>query len=153
MIIICDIDGTICDWKPRASNHENPGRQDLDKYKAYVAKLMKPGDLIKDKPIEAIREILKGLRQSTRHFVIVYLTGRSEIHRDETQAWLGEHGFPNGNLIMRGAEDWRSAVDFKRDEIKNIKIPHKPILALEDEPEVAKMMVEEGVTVLQVHYK
>lgn len=154
MVVIVDIDGSIADWKPRAERAGgDPGRSNEAAYRAFVERLMQDEEIAKDRPIAGIREVLMGLRRSTAFFQFVYLTGRSEIHRAATQEWLDEHKFPIGNLIMRGAEDWSPAAEYKRKAILALKMPARVLIAIEDEPSVVAMLMELGITTLQVHYK
>jgi FMN phosphatase YigB (HAD superfamily) len=152
MLLIVDIDGTLADWKPRdVEAGGNPGRKNMDKYKSYVTKLMRPEKLIQDSPIPGMLSLLRGL--ATREDVkIIYLTGRSEVHRLTTARWLLLNRFPEADIVMRGETDWRTAASFKTEMVKELSSGHSNVMALEDEPEVVEALVKLGATVLQVHY-
>lgn len=152
-VVICDLDGSIADWKPRAkAAGGDPGREDMGAYKAFVARLMDDDSLIKDRPVSGMLSLLRGLA-SREDVKIVYLTGRSERHRLVTARWLLINRFPEAEILMRGTKDWRKAASFKVEQVKELAESYSGVMAIEDEPEVVAALVKLGVTVLQVHYK
>jgi hypothetical protein len=52
---------------------------------------------------------------------IVYVTGRPERCREDTIAWLAEHGFPPGPLTMRADDDRRPARILKPGLIRRLQ--------------------------------
>jgi len=152
-LVVVDIDGSIADWKPRdRAVGGNPGRAIMAKYREYVKKLMNNDLLAKDKPINGMLSLLRGLA-SREDVKLVYLTGRSKAHHLATYRWLLVNRFPEADLIMRGTKDWRKAATFKTEEVKKIAKNYSGLMAIEDEPEVVEALTGLGATVLQVHYK
>ena len=99
MIVICDIDGSIACLKKRAKKAGPAPERGTEAYKKWLKKLMPPMEMLRDKPIKEVVEIVQALFQ--KHSV-VYLTGRGEKHRKVTQVWLKKHKLPEGPLFMRG---------------------------------------------------
>lgn len=153
MLFIIDIDGSISDWKIRDRGAgPAPDRADKEAYANYINRLMDPANVMKDIPILGMQLLLRGM--ATREEVkLVYLTGRSEKLRFVTERWLTLNRFPEAKLLMRNNNDWRSAVEYKEEALLNLKGQHQEVMAIEDEPNVVKMMVSHGVVVLQVNYK
>ncbi|MFI6147049.1 HAD family acid phosphatase [Streptomyces sp. NPDC051109] len=51
---------------------------------------------------------------------VVYLTGRPERCRADTQEWLNRHGLPEGRVWMRGNQDRRPARSTKLEVLRRI---------------------------------
>lgn len=152
MIVIVDIDGSIADWKARRNYvGKSPGRTNQQAYEDYIYRLTDESKIAQDTPILGMQSILRAL-STKEELEIVYLTGRSEKLRKVTQRWLLLHRFPEAKLLMRNNDDWRNAVEYKKAVVNDL-LSGKIAVAIEDEPEVVQMMVEHGITVLQVHYK
>lgn len=152
MLLIVDLDGSIADWKPRnQAAGGDPGRENIEAYKAYVERLMADAALSKDEPVKGMQTVIRAL--ANREGVeLLYLTGRSEKHRRTTEQWLMRHRFPEAKLLMRELEDWRSAAHYKLDVLASLRSKYDTIVAIEDESEVVEAFAERGVTVLQVRY-
>jgi FMN phosphatase YigB (HAD superfamily) len=153
MLVIVDIDGTIADWKPREqAAGSDPGRADIEAYKAYISRLMDTEELARDRPVSGMVETVKAFAFQP-NTTLLYLTGRSEIYRNVTEEWLALHNFPPGMLHMRDKNDWRPAPLYKEAVIREESAKHKTIVALEDEQSVVDMMTGHGITVLKVCYE
>jgi hypothetical protein len=119
VIVICDIDGTLACLKRRSkkAGHAPEDRESKD-FKDWLGRLMKPEDLLKDKPIKEVVEIVQAL---FRKHNIVYLTGRGEKHRGVTQEWLKKNGLPEGPLYMRTSKyDTCTPGEYKGKMLKRI---------------------------------
>jgi len=99
-VAVFDIDGVVADVRHRL-HHLERRRKDWDGFFAAAAQdtLLDPG-----------RRLVEEL--STRH-EIVWLTGRPERIRRLTRDWLGRHGLPVGELLMRRDVDRRPAPAYK----------------------------------------
>lgn len=84
-------------------------------------------------------------------FNIVFMSGRDEICREETMAWLDVHSLASWPLHMRGIGDRRKDSIVKR-ELFSLYVADKynPILVLDDRQQVVDMWREMGLTVWQV---
>lgn len=111
-LIICDIDGTLfnnehrAEFIPADASHTDNWRRFNELH-------------IYDKPIHyrlqfvRLLAMIPGVR-------IVYLTGRSNEFRDETQSCLNLIQAPKGDLFMRQTDDHRTASELKLDVISRI---------------------------------
>lgn len=112
-----DIDGTICDVGDRFIN--NPLPEELEKnrkdprYQQWLLSIQTPELLAKDRPVRGTQHLVGAFERS------VYLTSRSELHKEDTIKWLATHNFPTRHLIMRNALDTRSYAEFKENAIKD----------------------------------
>lgn len=86
---------------------------------------------------------------SRGHGVSIW-TGRPERTRAKTLAWLDAPGRLTGvpNVRMRANDDYRPAAQVKHGWL--LRMPVKPILAIEDTPAVVEMWRTNGVPVLEV---
>ena len=73
-------------------------------------------------------------------WTIAYMTGRWEALRDVTQAWLDEHGFPAGELVMRPLEVTAPLAVLKAGMLEEITSnPNvEQIVLYDDDPEVVR---------------
>ncbi len=112
--IVVDIDGTIANIDARIEKAEQSGHSKRSpKYWDYALS----GDLFSmDTPIPTTPECMQKL---AREAEIVYMSGRRAGTEKHTQDWLREHGFPDGNIILRpkGTE----TEQFKTERIAQLK--------------------------------
>jgi hypothetical protein len=132
MLIICDIDGTVCKRIDRSPYHYDAA--------------------IHDVPNEPIIDILKLYYKDGFH-EIVFVSGRPESARKVTREWLDIH-FSSDKysylLYMRQDGDYRADAIIKR-EIYINQIESKPVLfVLDDRNQTVRMWRELGLTCLQV---
>lgn len=80
----------------------------------------------------------------------IFVTGRPETHRPQTEKWLIRHGLIPNYLFMRPAEDHRSDVLIKQEIYLNHIAPAPVFFVLEDRDAVVKMWREFGLKCLQV---
>ena len=138
-IIICDLDGTVCDITHRLYFIKKGDKQDWDAF--YEACNL-------DKPNIKMQMILLMLKK--QGFAINYVSGRSEVVRVKTLEWLNLYGFPHGQLFMRPASDTRPD-DILKKEILDTKINiDKVWLVFDDRDRVTKMWRANGLTCFQV---
>jgi hypothetical protein len=131
VLLICDIDGSIADWRERAKvAGVEPDRTDLGKFQEWLNKLQSNETLLKDKPIPQTQFLVQ---KAAANFEIIYLTGRSELFRDATTRWLFENRFPAGKLIMRSATDYSTAGNYKEEHVKSLSSQYPLILVLDDD--------------------
>lgn len=138
--VIVDLDGTCSNAEKR--KHLIDGSQKKDWEAFYDA-------CHQDEPFEDIRYLVRSL-EHLRH-IPVYLTGRVERVREKTLAWLAEHRFPEGKLVMRKDGDYR-ADNIVKAEMAQVTglTPENTLLVLDDRNQVVKMWRELGFRCLQV---
>jgi FMN phosphatase YigB (HAD superfamily) len=139
--IIVDLDGTLADCSHRRHHVEGPKKN----WPAFFA------DIVND---EVNRTVLQVVQFYAGFHIVLFVTGRGEEHRHETEAWLRVHvpAFATkSRLIMRRAGDRRSDVDVKmelyRQQIEN---RYDVRLVLDDRNSVVKMWRSLGLECWQV---
>lgn len=145
-IIICDLDGTLCDITHRlhyVKNKDNNPEFKKD-WKGFFNGIEgdTPRKIVVDKLIE---EYNNGRN-------IIYVSARPETYRKETEAWLTKHNLTFAwTLIMRPANDKRDDTEVKKD-ILNKYFPNRKAISLviDDRPSVIRMWEKEGLKVLDV---
>ena len=139
--IICDLDGTIADIAHR--EHHAQGKR--KNWKAFFAGI--PDDEV----AEVVADILK-------HYVtthkIVFVSGRPEHTRDDTEQWLKKHVpfIKKYDLFMRGDGDFR-VDNIIKSEIYDRDIEPEygaPFFILDDRDKVVRMWRGKGLICLQV---
>lgn len=88
-IVVVDIDGTIAKVPKERMDFLESGNTNWNEFYDM--------DFSNDKPIFEIIELVWNL---TKHYEIVFCTGRSEIIRDVTEKWLRSYSL-FGKLLMR----------------------------------------------------
>jgi len=139
--IICDLDGTLSDITHR-QKHAQGKRKNWKKFFEGI-----PDDEL----AEVVADIL-------RHYVkthqIVFVSGRPEHTRENTEAWLEKHvpEIKKYKLFMRGDGDFRADNIIKAEIYDNQIEPEMgaPFFILDDRDKVVKMWRSKGLICLQV---
>ncbi|CAH0155070.1 MULTISPECIES: hypothetical protein [unclassified Microbacterium] len=140
-VVLLDLDGVIADagHRQRFLHQDEP---DWDGFYAGVAD---------DGVLEAGRALAASIASEVP---VVVLTGRIDEVADVTQRWLDEHGIRWDMLICRPAhedDDSRHAVDYKRDEIAQLRaFGYELRLAADDNRKIVAMFEEAGIPALYV---
>lgn len=143
-VFLIDLDGTLFDNTHRA--HLIP--EDKNNTAAWVAF---NGACAGDTVREDVAVIVHSLLASGQK--VIFLTGRGDTAFEQTEAALvNVFGRDYPHLIMRPMDDHGSSAEFKRRIIRDIRDVwcNCKFLAIEDDPKVAAMFREEGVTVMVV---
>jgi phosphoglycolate phosphatase-like HAD superfamily hydrolase len=138
-----DIDGTIADLTQRL-HHIKKSPPDWD---AFFA------DCQDDKPIRHIWELLNDLYGVG--VIIVYVSGRSDRVRQETEDWISTHNFPGvggrNALYMRKDGDHRPDHIVKGELLDRLLADgYEPIMAFDDRNQVVEMWRSRGIPCAQV---
>lgn len=136
-LVIFDIDGTLADIRPRSKRAGGmPPRTKRHLFQMWLDRLQSVAHLLTDPPIPQTVDLLKRLSKQ-KGLKVEYLTGRSEKYRKATATWLAAKGCPRLPLTMRSNDDWRSAVGYKRQEMKRIIKKHRvqgnEVLVIDDD--------------------
>lgn len=78
---------------------------------------------------------------------VLYLTGRPERCRVDTQLWLDHHGFPSGRLLMRDDTDRRPARFTKLERLRRLDAERGVAILVDDDDRVVEAAVEAGFAV------
>jgi len=137
---IFDIDGTLADISHRLHFIEGDNK-DWDGFFAACSD---------DKPIQDVIDVARAvglfMKPTPR---IIYLTGRSDAVRRETQEWLFQkHFLPMGEVIMRKAGDHRPDTQAKKELMAKIIAAGDTIAGVfEDRPSICRVWRGMGLTV------
>ncbi len=83
---------------------------------------------------------------------IVYLTGRPEHTRGDTQAWLTRHALPDGRLAMRREGDRRPARVTKLALLRRLARGRQVTVVVDDDPAVCEALDDDGWRVLRADW-
>ena len=134
-LAVIDLDGVVADVRARL-RHIYGQRKDWDAFFAAIP----------DDP-----PLAEGLAVATRlaqDHEIVYLTGRPERTRSDTEAWLKQHRLPRGRLIMRRDGDRRPARQVKPRLIASLARGRRVDVVVDDDPAVCQALRDAGYQVL-----
>jgi hypothetical protein len=136
---IIDIDGTIADGSHRQHFLQQTPRDWDAFFKACVD----------DKPIEHMWWLVMTLSE---RWPIVYVSGRSDLVRAETEAWLHKHAFPwPAPLYMRKQGDYTDDSLLKIQLLAQLREDgYEPIMAFDDRNRVVKAWRAAGIPCAQV---
>lgn len=137
--IIVDVDGTLanCDW--RTHHYEGMENPDWD----LIASLGRF-----DMVYPYIMQIVQSFK--SEGIAVVLLTARHEKARPETMEFIKRWGIPFDELMMRADDDVRPDAEMKADHVERMMINgFHPLFALEDNPNVVKMLLMHNIPVLQ----
>ena len=84
--------------------------------------------------------------------VIVYLTGRPERIRRETEKWLKDNGFPDGKVYMRGNTDRRPSMLMKLGRLERLAEQRPIAVLVDDDAKVVAAAEKAGYTVMRADW-
>lgn len=143
-IVIWDLDGTLADGRHRL--HLLPTKDHSNTHSWDEFNLAAGGD----SPIWDNIDLMQLTSSSITKNVI--LTGRSDVSRDITLAWLQQYGVPFDYLFMRPRDDHRRDVEFKEEALRSIGLD-RILCCFDDLPHVAYHLRSLGLTChLVTHY-
>jgi uncharacterized HAD superfamily protein len=135
-IIICDLDGTLCNCNHRL---HLANKKDWDSFNELC---------INDKVNADIANIISNLRSEDTFIYLV--SGRDNKFRENTIEWLRLNDIWYDKLLMRDAEDHRPDNVVKKDILDNYIERSKVWFVLDDRKSVVDMWRENGLRCLQV---
>jgi phosphoglycolate phosphatase-like HAD superfamily hydrolase len=135
---VFDIDGTLADVSHRL-HHIQAKRKDWRAFFAASAD---------DKAIEHICDLARHLSKVKP---VVFVSGRSDEVREETEDWLERETGLRGPLYMRGRHDRRPDYIVKAELLDRLQADgYRPIMAFDDRDQVVKMWRAKGIPCAQV---
>lgn len=143
MIALVDIDGTIADLSHRLHYIQSNPKDWPSFFDA----------MSEDKPIEPMRELVHALKDK---YDIVFMSGRPDSHRIQTEQWLAYHNFGVSLFkpFMRKSGDYRADHVVKREllagvlELFDCQI-NQVKLVIDDRKQVVDMWRSLGLLTLQ----
>ena len=132
---VFDLDGTLANTAHR--DHLRPeSNGNGDEWVPYSMQCA--GDSV----IVPVRELILGGAWN----VIWIVTGRTELARELTEAWLHSHFIDYDELIMRADGDHRNNVTLKLEALDRIEaLGYEVTLWVDDYPRVIEAMAERGI--------
>ena len=118
-LAVVDIDGVLADVRHRLHHLE---RRPKDWRGFFAAAAQDP-------VLEAGRETVTRLAEVCE---VVYLSGRPEHCRRDTEAWFAHHALPPGELLLRPRRDHRPARDVKVEALRRLA-ERAPVTVLVDD--------------------
>lgn len=137
--VIVDIDGTLANCDHRRS-HITSTPKNWALFNAAMCD---------DTVHSVVYDLVNMLHQQT--WEIVLCSGREEVFRDVTKAWLRKWRVPYNALYMRGEKDYREDDVVKSELLDQILADgYVPWFALDDRDRVVAMWRKRGLVCLQV---
>lgn len=128
--VICDLDGTLSSYE---------GLRHTFEY----------GKCSNDKLCKPVYDLLSMFVE--KGYVIVYMTGREEWCRAQTEEFLHKHNCPLGPLFMRPSKDNRKDTVVKKELFdNNVRNVYNVKFVIDDRPSVVRMWRELGLFTLAV---
>ena len=144
-VVVFDLDGTLSDGSHRL--HLLPKKEDAHVTQAWDEFNLAVGDDGVFNDNLTLMNDLFGLG-----YRVVILTGRCDVARPVTEAWLDDCRADFDELIMRKSGDNRQDIEFKEEELRKIGLD-KILCCFDDLERVAKHIRSLGVTChLVTHY-
>tara|TARA_B100000989_G_scaffold3891_1_gene2721 strand:- start:5118 stop:5549 length:432 start_codon:yes stop_codon:yes gene_type:complete len=137
-IVICDIDGTIANNDHR--QHFLKKKKDWD---GFFSKLHK------DEPIFEIIDKVKALEKEGRR--IIFLTGRPEKYRQQTEDWLKKYFTFDLEILMRKDNDRRNKIEIKKELFETHLSSLEIKVIFENDPELIFLWKKLGFIVFEVN--
>lgn len=136
--IIVDLDGTLCDVEHRVHHVKSKPKN----WHAFNSAMDE------DKSYFWCLELIAAMK--SRGYKILFVTGRDENFRSNTEAWLKKHQVDYDELYMRKAQDFREDSDVK-EEIYHQKIERttQVLFVVDDRKSVVARWRQIGLTCLQ----
>lgn len=135
-LAVFDIDGVLADVRHRVHFLERL----LPDWRSFFAEAV--NDPSHPEGIALVRE-------AEQECEVVYLTGRPEWCRADTEAWLTAHDLPAGQLAMRRNGDHRPARKAKPQLLETLAAGRTVAVVVDDDLEVCDAYERLGLTVLR----
>ncbi|GGO47786.1 phosphatase domain-containing protein [Streptomyces lasiicapitis] len=138
-LAVFDLDGTLADTAHRQRFLERKPRD----WNAFFAAAPD------DPPLP------RGVRlalDSARECEVVYLTGRPERCRADTEAWLAAQGLPEGRIWMRRDHDRRPARHTKLEVLRSLVRDREIRMLVDDDELVCDDAEQAGFTVVRARW-
>ena len=135
-LAVFDIDGVLADVTHRLHHLE---RRPKD-WKGFFAAAPD------DPPLE---QGVALAREAAADCEVVYVTGRPELCRRDTIAWLRREGLPDGRLVMRSTRDRRPARLAKPELLRTLAAERVVAVVVDDDLEVCDAYEAAGWTVMR----
>lgn len=140
--IIFDMDGTLVDVNQIAHllTRENEEEKEYNLYHALS---------VECPPVEWVAEAAR--KAADDGYAILVVTARRMAYVNQTRRFLYKNNIPVDVIFLRENDDVSSDYDLKKELLKRIrKFGYVVERAYEDNPEIIKLWVEEGIATVRV---
>jgi hypothetical protein len=134
-IAVVDIDGVLADVRHRLGY--------LDKRPKDWGGFFRAAP--RDPPLTVGLETVRRLAEVCE---VVYLSGRPEHCRRDTEEWFRRHGVPRGELYLRPRNDFRPAREVKVQVLRRLRRRAPVSVLVDDDPQVLAAARDAGFDVL-----
>ena len=139
-LAIVDLDGVVADVRHRL-RHIEKRPKDWDAF----------FDAARDDPPHA--EGIAVVQRLEQDHEVVYLTGRPERCRADTERWLDHHGIGGHELLMRSGRDRRPAAVVKVEILRTRSAERTVGIVVDDDDRVVDAMRRAGYPVLHADWE
>ena len=139
-LAVFDLDGTLADVRHRL-HHLQRRPKDWDAFFAAARH---------DRPLQTGVQLAL---ESARDCEVVYVTGRPERCRADSEAWLRDCGLPDGQLSMRRPGDRRPARLAKPQLLRRLARGRVVAVVVDDDEQVCDAYEEAGFRVLRARWQ
>jgi hypothetical protein len=144
-LIVCDLDGTLCDASHRV-HHVATRPKNWDAFYEGVREDDIHGHI--DTLLSAL--VFEPLSKWGPGMDIVFCSGRPERCREDTQAWLTAFGYGGFTVLMRKDGDFRPDYIVKQELLDAHIDKDRVLFVLDDRDQVVDMWRRNGLVCLQV---
>jgi hypothetical protein len=137
-LAVVDIDGVLADVRHRL--HHLEGRKNWTAFFRAA-----PQDPLLEVGYDTVHKLADA-------YDIVYLSGRPEHCRRDTERWFARHGLPDGELRLRPDRDRRPARLFKLEQLRALARRAPVAVVVDDDPLVCEAVREAGFDVLPARW-
>jgi hypothetical protein len=134
-LAVVDIDGVLADVRHRLKHLDRRPKDWGSFFRAAPA----------DPPLQVGLDTARRLAEV---YEVVYLSGRPERLRDDTETWLARHRLPAGQLHLRPQRDFRPAREFKVQMLTTLSRRAPVAVLVDDDPGVLESARLAGFDVL-----
>ena len=134
-IAVIDIDGVLADVRHRVRHLEKRPKDWGSFFRAAIH----------DPPLT---EGLDAARRLAEVYEVVYLSGRPEHLRKDTERWFSRHDLPPGELHLRPRNDFRPAREFKVSMLRRFRERAPVAVLVDDDDDVLQAARRAGFDVL-----
>jgi uncharacterized HAD superfamily protein len=134
-IAVIDIDGVLADVRHRLGHLDKRPKD----YRSFFR------EAIKDPPLA---EGIDAALRLSEVYEVIYLSGRPEHLRRDTETWFRRHGVPPGELHLRPRNDFRPAREFKVSMLRRFEDRAPVAVLVDDDADVLEAARNAGFDVL-----
>ena len=140
--VVFDIDGTLADVRDYLHHlvHRPDSPRDWDRFHNEAM----------EAPVKKDVLALLDFHYSICNEMIILMTSRNEMYRDQTKYWLIKNNIPHHLLVMRSKGDRRPSEDVKQGKVEWLQTKYDMKHFYDDHPEVCERIENMGYNVTKI---